>query len=235
MKVDIDADLPDGSFVDVITISDTWYNQKAYQFAKRIFDENSMEESAMLGSSKARWTDFRVDHGLGAGVQDEYQASQGGSLFAHGEYEMSQVADAAGTAKLFRWFGSSGSTFNIIDEYDTTANTDATPSSAVGANVAYDGLTDEVDDNQMGHLSDDGNLPPYDSINLENQAFYKVVRLFVDSTGTSKLSSGYFNAPCGLVSIVLGGGLTALTSDEKISIEVKAGDYKGVHAPSYLE
>lgn len=234
LKVDIDADLPDGSYVDVLTISDTWYNQKAYQLAKQMFDLNSQEEIAFAGSTKARWNDFRVDHGLGPGIQQEYQASQGGLRFAGGEYELSEITNAAGTAQTFRWFGSGANTFNIIDEYDITGNTDASPTNAIGS-VAYDGVTDEMDDAQMLHITADGDEPPYDRNALENQCWYRVHRLFIDSTGTSKLSTGYFDAPCGLVQLVLGGGLTAVTSDEKIQIEVKGGDYKGVHAPSYLE
>lgn len=236
MKVDIHADLTDGMYVDVFAIADTWYNQKSYQLAKRMFDENSAEERAQLGVSAARWNDFRVDHGITTVGQD-YEAVQfgpGATRFVAGEYLMSEVADAAGTTSTFRWIGTGANTFNIIDEYDTTGNTDATPSSTIGS-VAYDGLTDEVDDNQMSHLSDDGNNPPYSNAALENQALIKVARLFVDANGTSKLSTAYFDAPCGLVILGLGGGANAANTGEKISISIKGGDYKGVHAPSYLE
>jgi hypothetical protein len=65
--------------------------------------------------------------------------------------------------------------------------------------------------------------------------FTKVATLYVDAGGGNKLSTGYFNAPCGLVLITTGGGLNATTVSEKIYVEAKAGDYKGVHAPSMLE
>lgn len=237
MKIDIDADLIDGQYVDVFAIADTWYNQKAYQLAKKMFDENSAEERAQLGTSAARWNDFRVDHGVSTVAQD-YQAVQygpGATRFVGGEYLMSEVANAAGTSATFRWVGTGTNTYNIIDEYDTTGNTNSDPSNPVGASVAYDGLTDEVDDNQMEHLAGDGNAPPYANQTLENQALVRIARLFVDANGTSKLSTAYFDAPCGLVIVGLGGGLTAVSASEKISVTMKNGDYKGVHAPSYLE
>ena len=236
VKVDIDADLADGDFVKVYALADTWYNMKAYQFAKKTFDENSSEESEMLGATKARWNDFRVDHG--DTIQQELEAIQfigaTGTRFTGGEYLVSEVTDAAGTAQTFRWVGTGANTWNIIDEYDATGNTDASPTTFING-VAYDGLTDELDDNQITHLTADGNLPPYDQNSLENQAWVLIATLYIRSTGTNKLSTGYFNAPCGLIRIDTGGALNAQTITENISMEVKAGDYKGVHAPTYLE
>jgi hypothetical protein len=236
VKVDIDPDLADGDFVKVYALADTWYNMKAYQFAKKTFDENSAQELEQLGADKARWNDFRVDHG--DTIQQELEAIQfigsTGTRFTGGEYVMSEVTDSAGTTQTFRWVGSAANTFNIIDEYDRTGDTAQSPTFAQ-ASVAYDGLEDEMDDSQMDHLSGDGNLPPYDGRVLENQAWVLVATLFIRATGTNKLSTGYFNAPCGLIRIDTGGALNAQTITENISMEVKAGDYKGVHAPSYLE
>ena len=119
-KVDIDADLGDGGFVNVYALADTWYNMKAYQLAKKMFDENSAEERSQLGAAAARWNDFRVDHG--DTIAQELEAIQFigalGTRFTAGEYLMSEVADAAGTTSTFRWVGSGANAFNIIDEYD---------------------------------------------------------------------------------------------------------------------
>jgi hypothetical protein len=157
-----------------------------------------------------------------------------GTRFTVDEYSMSEVADVAGTSSTFRWVGSGANTFNIIDQYDLTGNTDATPSNAT-TTVAYDGLTDELDDNQTEHLSNDGNGAPYHMNSLENQAWVLIGTLYIRGTGTNKLSTGYFNAPCGLIRLKTAGPLNAQTITENISLELKAGDYKGVHAPSYLE
>lgn len=235
-KVEIDSDLADGSVVRVYALADTWYNQKAYQFAKKTFDENSKEEIAQLGKDVARWQDFRVDHGdtIDAEMNAIQYVGNLGTRFTVDEYFMSEVSDVSGTTSTFRWVGSGANTFNIIDEYDQTGNTDATPSTA-STTVAYDGLTDELDDNQQDHLSNDGNGAPYHMNSLENQAWVLVGLLYVDASGTSKLSTGYFNAPCGLIRLSLQGGLEVNQLSEKIHLETKAGDYKGIHAPSYLE
>jgi len=237
VKIDIDADLADGGYVDVFALADTWYNHKAYNFAKSIFDENSAEELKQLGSSRARWNDFRVDDG--AGTDAELQALQYGAgvvstRFTGGEYFISEISNAAGNSNTMRWTGTGTGTWNIIDQYDLTGNTDASPSTA-SAVVAYDGITDELDDSQMEHLSEEGNLPPYDSNALENSCWMLVARLYVDAAGTSKFTTGYFDAPCGLVRLATGSGLEANNITGKICISVKNGDYKGVHAPSYLE
>lgn len=226
-----------GTFVDVYALSDTWMNQKAYQLAKRMYDENSAEEKEQLGKHSSRWLDFRVDHGfssaavIGPVVEADTATTD---LIGEGEYTFSEVANTLGTTNTFRWVGSGANTFNIITEYDNTANTDQTPSSPVGANVAYDGLTDELDDNQMDHLSTGGDNPPYTRDSLETSCWTRVARLFFDASGATKLTTGFFHAPCGLIWIEGGGGGTSTTLENKLTVEVQGGDYKGVAAPNYL-
>lgn len=237
-KVDIDADLPNGTVVNVFALQDTWMNQKAYQMAYNVFLDNSKEELAQLGSAAARWNDFRVKTGSTATgpLLDAtgYDAMGTAVRYTSGEYIYSEVADAAGAAHTFRWSGTGGNTYNIIDEYDATGNVDAQPSTPSVA-VGYDGLEDELDANQISHLAQDGNNPPYDNSTIENQVWIKVATLFVDADGGGKLSTGFFNAPCGFVTLTYGGGANQTVVNEKIQLEVKAGDYKGVHAPSMLE
>ena len=242
MKVDIDADLPDGTVVQVFALQDSWMNQKAYQLAYDTFTENSKEEKEMLSTTNARWNDFRVGTGFatGATTGDSIPAGFSGPaspaspvLYTGGEYVLSEITDAAGTAQTFRWTGAAANTWNIVDQYDLTGNTDATPTNAI-ASVAYDGVTDEIDDNQVAHLSADGDIPPYDRLTIENQVFMLVGTLHIDATGTSKLSTGFFCAPCGIYALQLvGADGNALNG--KISISAKAGDYKGVHGQPMLE
>ena len=244
MKVDIDSDLPDGSTVFVYALNDTWMNQKAYQTAKAIFEENSAEEkNRLISASQARWNDFRVQSGVPF-VSTDYNSepvgysvpgtTPTGTSFSAGEYEYSEVTDAAGTVQTFRWVGTGANTFNIVDEYDRTGDTAQSPTFAETA-VAYDGLDDAVQDSQVEHLSGDGNLPPYDGRNMPNQALTLVATLHVDASGTSKLSSGFFTAPCGIYFLAFAGGLDGNTANDGISITAKAGDYKGVSGMSMLE
>lgn len=229
------AALPSGLGVDVYAISDTWMNQNAYQEAYDQFVENSREEKEQLGKSAARWNDFRVAHGFSAAFMMPFLSEGAGpSILTTGEYEVSEVTDAAGNANTFRWIGTGAQTFNIIDEYDNMGNTDATPSTPQ-TGVAYDGLTDELDDNQMVHMSNDGNNPPYAAATLENGVFSRVGRLFIGANGDGKLTTGYFNAPCGLIFLRGVGGGTSTNLTEIIQIEVQGGDYKGVHGAPYLE
>lgn len=237
-KVSIDANLPDGVGCDVYVLRDTWMNQKAYQLAKRMFDKNNVEELQMLpNGSKARWNDFRVDIGLSSFayispmLEGEGTVSDTGTV---GEYVFSEVHDASGNANTFRWLGTGSGTWNIIDEYDVTGNTNSQPTTPTG-DVAYSTLEDEIDIGAMDHLQEHGNLPPYAQNIIDNNVLVRVGRLVVDADGTSKLSTGFFNAPCGLIVLEGVGAGTSVTLSGAVTLEVQAGDYKGVNAPSYLE
>lgn len=240
-KVDLDADAPSGTTVDVWALCDTWWLHKAYRLAYETFMENSKEERGQLKTSVSRWNDFRVDHGLGVAFQKDLMPSGNldptGAVQIYGtgsntEYHMSEVHDSGGVQKSFAFAGSSANVFNIITEYDQTGNTSQDPGVSLGA-VAYDGLTDELDDGQMQHLSADGNLAPYNVTNLETAVWIKVATLNVAAAGTQKLSTGFFKAPAGMVCIVSNAPLA--NDATLLNLEVKGGDYKGVHAPSMLD
>ena len=236
-KIDLDANAAQGTVVNVWALANTWYTQKAYQRAYETFLENSKEERDQLKGTVARWNDFRVDHGLTANdfmPAGNSDPAGSPSAFAAGsaEYLMTQMHDAAGTAKTLRWVGSGANTFNIIDEYDQMGNTNTSPSTQI-TTTAYDGLSDEVDDGQQAHLTGDGNLPPYNSTGLENFVWVKVATLTASLNNTDKLSTGFFEAPCGLIAITK---TSPFTTDQTIvNLEVKSGDYKGVGAPTYLD
>lgn len=237
-KVDLDANVPAGTTVDVYALGDSWMLRKAYHLAKKMFDENSAEELDQLGTTRARWNDFRVDHGLGTAFQKDmlfwgHSVPGTSYLYSGGEYLMSEVADTLGATNRFAFVGSVANVYNIIDEYDSTGNTDAEPTTPTAA-VAYDGLTDEVDDNQMDHLSNDGNNPPYLDSVIRNEVWVKVGTLFVGTGGQQRLSTGFFDAPAGLVVLQSTAPIDPLQAPI-LNLEVKAGDYKGVHAPSMLE
>lgn len=234
-KVEVDASLPTGAVIDVYALSDTWMNMKAYQYAKQQFDKNSSEELGTLSSSNVgRWNDFRVAFGTTtAGMQAIVETPTTVSE-PSGKYELSEVTDAGGTTHTFAWIGSSATIFNIIDEYDLTGDTQQTPTFGQ-TEVAYGDLDDQIDGDQVEHLSTQGDEPPYNDRAIENGVLTRVARLYVDAEGQGKLSTGFFNAPCGIVYLKGAGGMTSITLSDSLCVEVKAGDYKGVHAPSYLE
>lgn len=237
-KVEIDASLATGSTVDVYALSDTWMNMKAYQYAKEQFDKNSSEEMGALSQTNiGRWNDFRV--GLAAtttraDMNAITSTASGETELTNGKYELSEVTDASGVTHEFAWIESNTGVFNIIDEYDRTGDTQQTPTFEQST-VAYADLDDQIDSDQVEHLSSQGDEPPYDDRNLENGCLSRVARLYVDAEGQGKLSTGFFNAPCGIIYLVGGGGITSITLSDSLCVEVKAGDYKGVHAPNMLE
>lgn len=233
-KIDLDADVVN-QVVDVYAISPTWMNMQAYRMAYEKFKENSKEESGNI----ARWNDFRVKPGFatssdfgGGGFTD---FSTVFTFYPSGEYLYSEVHDASGNPRSFVWVGAtSSSQYNIIDEYDLKANTDASPSSPINT-VPYDDLSDEYDDGQKDHLENDGNNPPYAASTLPNQCFTKIATLTANAgaaPGDGKLSTGYFQAPSGIIVIKTSANLAS--DADALTLEVKAGDYKGVFAPDML-
>lgn len=251
LKVDIDPDLEAGRTIEVWALAPTWMAMKAYQFAYSQWKESNKEELAQIGNAKARWQDFRVYDGINDsadnystvfGFRDGFGVGVNESDISSGEYTLSEVHDVSGNTFTLRWIGSASGHFNIIDEYDRTADTDASPTSALTGGVAYDGLSDELDAAALEELSNGGNAPPYARTTLENQVWVKVATLQAAPAaahGATKLSSGYFDAPCGLVvlrsSTFWPKQAVADALGSEVSITFKGGDYKGVHAPSMLE
>ena len=86
----------------------------------------------------------------------------------------------------------------------------------------------------MEHLSDDGNLPPYNRLNFENAVLVRVATLTSTNMngGYAKLSTGYFDAPAGLVIL---NSVQSIGDIQDLTLTVKEGKYKGVHAPNMLE
>jgi predicted transcriptional regulator len=227
--------------VDVYALRDTWFLQKAYQMAKDTFDKNTTEErSGMSPKSVARWQDFRIDIHPKAGVtyNDLNPAIRDDTLTLQdltiGEFELSLVHKENGTAMSFGLFDITNARWAIVNEYDRAANTDNSPEDEQGLDVsAYSGLDDDNQDGSREHLSKAGNAPPYDSNSLNgNKLFRKVGTIGGDNsqTGlTNKLTTGYFDAPLGAILLV------TADSPGSIELEVQSGDYKGVHAETYID
>jgi hypothetical protein len=223
-----------GRNIDVYVLRDTWMLQKAYQMAKDTFDKNMSEERDVVKNT-GRWNDFRISplHKTGAALLNPLGRAQGNpsaiSSLTAGDFTNSQVYDESGAAKGFGLW-SNQVQYNIVEEYDKSANTDASPSSLVGTDTAYDGLDDDLQTAARQHLETSGDLPPYNQDSLESaQLLRKVGTLGDDGAGSAKTSTGVFEAPLGLV--ILADGDIGGT----LEIAVNAGDYKGVHGVKYIE
>lgn len=226
----------------VYVLRDTWMLQKAYEMAKGAYDKNMSEERADISpSNMARWQDFRIDlDPKNTGVSTlSPSVRANGTLnsvgLANGEFANSVVYKEDGTAMDFGLFGTS-TRWSIVETYDKTADVDSKPSNTVtGSDINPYGALD--DDNQQAarnDLQERGNAPPYDPNSLDGDKLFRLAGV-IGATGDSsqKLTTGFFDAPLGLVLIVK----VNQGEDDvfNLELEVQSGDYKGVHGASYID
>lgn len=231
VKVDMLTSGPVGD-VKVYALSNTWYVKRAIQMAKSIHDK-VMEEERALGQ-QSRWYDFRINPNLAA-HDDMVQAisltpGAAPTLATHpGEWAYSRIEDASGNSQEFV-LPSGGSTtgYNILEEYDRSANNDVAPQSSATLG-AYDGADASIESENLADLINRGNQPPYGQTDLLADVFVQVGSLYRDATGSQRLSTGYFDAPLGMVFLVYPSPDANLT----LELECKSGKYKGVHMEAY--
>ena len=226
--------------IEVYALRDDWAVHQGLQHAYKAYLAATADERANMSKSQiARWEDFRCHDGiagafnpLNAKLQDP-TFTGGGSRLTSGEFTLTEVVDASGTTRQFTWGTPSGSEYGILQEYDKAGNAQPTPSSLVsGAAGPYSGLEDGNDADVYTDLEAVGNEPPYDATGVNAGTPWVKVGTIGTGAADQKLSTGFFNAPCGLV--VLVGPANDWNSDQ-ITFEVKAGQYKGVGGMSLLE
>lgn len=233
-KIDLEANLEGSGQIHVYALADNWMNSQAMKMAYAMYLENSESERSRLGEQQiARWEDFRVMSGSDITQVDplQYDAGFNAIPLTAGEFALTQVVDAAGVTKEFTWGNASGSRYSLLEEYDKAGDAQPAPSFKTN-DVPYSDLMADDSAAMALDLQNRGDLPPYDATGvLEGSPWVRVATL---STGSSqKLSTGFFKAPCGIVIINASGAVNV--ADGRLSWEVKAGDYKGVSAPSMLE
>lgn len=231
-KVDLEPGHADAQY-DVYALVDTWYIQKAWQLAKATYDKATADERAVMSKQQlARWEDFRVQAGLSGWVSGQllpapYSNGMASAADTAGEFLRSRITLADGTTtRFFTWAGTAGSDLGILEEYDKSGDTDLAPSTS-SANKAYAGTDSDVTESQMDALADFGNAPPYDATAMNPRVWVRIGRLNAVAAH-GKLSTGYFNAPCGLVVVRPTVASTPIAA--QLSLTVQAGNYKGVKA-----
>ena len=217
--------------VKVYALSNTWYVKRAIQMAKEVHDK-AMENERALGM-QSRWYDFRINPNL-ASHDDMVQAisltpGAAPSLATHpGEWAYSEIETVAGIARQFT-LPSGGSTtgYNIFQEYDRMANSDASPeSTSVGG---YDGADATLERENIEFLMEKGNQPPYARTDLLADIYVQVGSLYREGSGAQRLSTGFFDAPLGAVFLQY----PTADADLVLELECKSGKYKGVHMEAY--
>jgi hypothetical protein len=235
VKVDLRNDT--AGQIEVFALRDDWAVQKAFQMAYKQYLENTADERKNMSSNMiARWEDFRIEDGLTLAKNDSrpvmHQVSGSSSVLNAGEFALSNVVDGAGNEMTFSWgAGTAGTKWGILEEYDRVSSAHNQPDS-VTTTAPYDNINTDVDDTTHDNLQADGDVPPYDQFGVNATTPWVRIAVLGGTAGTQKLSTGFFTAPCGLVLLK---GFSDTGSTYPVTVSTKAGDYKGVHAPSMLE
>ena len=237
IRIGLDPDI--NGIYEVYALRPDWMVMKAWQKAFEAFMNNSKEEMKSVGNNRARWQDFRVAQLGLTGTDGDLNGVMRGAASAtpvsitSGEHILSEVTDESGTQYTFSWVtATGGTTLNILEEYEKMGNVNTSPAVAE-TTVGYEVLDDDRQDLQASHLTNDGNIPPYDKDNLESSTpLVKVATIGQVAPGLGVLSTGYFTAPCGLFVVrkISGDDLSSTNAD--LYLEVKAGTYKGVASDS---
>ena len=233
-QLKLDLDIPSTfaaeAVVEVFALRNNWDVQRGFALAKSVFDEAYADELKMGTGNTARWRDFRVANGVtNAGTIDPVKydnATLAISVEDVGEHVLSSV-DKAGTETFFTWGNSTSAALSVMDEWTRAGQTASDPST-FSTTAPYDGVnTDQLSNIENEHLADLGNNPPY-SATSATDVLTKVATLYFrpGAVGLSKLSTGYFDAPCGLFIIKVNTSLP----NGYLKFSAKAGGYKGVHA-----
>ena len=232
LSVTLDASSGEATTVDVYALADTWYLRGALKLAKMAWDESNKEEIAMNAGKVSRWNDFRIAPGItGAADARPVQFNQSTLTpgpMTDGDYEFAQVVDQAGVTRTFT-LGTPGATeYNIIAQYDAQSGTSTDPE--IVSTSPYDGLLPNLETDAAAAISDVGNRPPYRRDGYGTAIWVKVATLQI-TPNRQKLSTGFFQAPLGMVVLTGVGSLAA----RDIQVTAKAGDYKGLKSSSMME
>ena len=215
--------------IEVYALRNTWDTQRAFALAKKTYDEAYADERN-ISSQRSRWEDFRVTSGVsGANTLQPVQydnASLALGVVTDGEFANSQV-DKAGTDTFFTWGVAAANSLDIMDEWNRADRVTAEPAQ-ITTTAPYDGVnSDDLSDIEMENLGSNGNLPPY-SQNSPTDMLVKVATIRFDPAVGSlqRLSTGYFDAPCGLFVLKTAQNIP----NGNVILTVKSGQYKGVAA-----
>lgn len=250
-RVKVDAIGNEMGPIDVFRLRDTFMLQRGFQEAMKAWNESyEAADEVVKDSSRARWRDFRIDIKPHVG-DTEYlfknlRASGTGTItqpVTFDEFNTALAYKPDGTSMDFG-LKSDSNTFDIIAEYNKLGKVQADPSTAT-SEAAYEELQSDLNDNQVGDLQINGNLPPYDADDAHVLDVLEYVgTIYIDADGTSKSTTGFFDAPLGAVYVYNGTvplpTTKGINGDDGnpinlIKTTVQRGHYKGVAAIEYVD
>jgi hypothetical protein len=236
-SVKVEMDAGQTQTVEVYALRNDWAVHQSLKMAYDVYRHNTDDErKALSGNQLARWEDFRVDNGVGGATNPLlpvlHDALFADSIKTQGTFDLSTVVDTAQVERTFTWGAAAATEYSILAEYDLKGNAQTSPESDTN-DGPYANIKNELDQTMLKNLQEDGATPPYDPTGVNaSSPWVRVATLAVGAAGDQKLSTGYFDAPCGVVVCV---GNNDSWNSNALRFEVKAGEYKGVHAPSMLE
>lgn len=240
LKVDVDIGTAMATAgVDVYVLRNTWDLHGAYKFAMKNYYNAMKEELDNATGANTRWHDFRVAPDFQADELEVSVANPDNAAPAmvtdsvgNGDHDFSSVADAAGTQRIFSLdTTTTGTEFSIIDEWRDKDRVDQDPATA-STEMPYAGLVENLDEANYDILRQNGAVPPYDEL-AETSLWHKVGTIKqVTPDGVTKLTTGFFEAPLGLV-ILVSPAFTTSVTHHPLTVTFQAGDYKGVKAIRY--
>jgi hypothetical protein len=232
LKIDLDVDISVGADteVEVYALANIWDIQRAYALAKKTYDEAYADERSLGSGQIARWSDFRIATGVdGAAELDPVTFDRDSlALTVQNEGEhLTSVVDVGGTQTSFTWGSPASGFISVLTEWDKSGNVSTDPQSS-STEAPYAGVnSDDLNSNEMLNLAQRGDSPPY-AQSTSGDIYVRVATLYYrpGATGMSRLSTGFFDAPCGTVVLKTNNSL----ANGSVRLTAKAGDYKGVMA-----
>lgn len=237
LRINVD---PDSSRTyEIYALRDDWMMHNAWKKSYETFLNNHKEEMKVLteNGGKARWFDYRINDAITVGVEIQpvrFNIATTGVVtpgpIPVGDFNYTELYAEDGTTRQLNLQSTiAGVSYGILHEYDKMGITNPNPTSATTV-AAYGEVDNDLQDASVEQLSGDGNSPPYSSTGLDYTRPWLKIATIGSSGGVQKLSTGYFNAPCGL--IVIKPSVNMSSTDPELSMELKSGNYKGVHAPT---
>ena len=229
------------------TLPQTWFLTNAHKTAQKVAEMATADEVAH-GIKAGRYNDFRVYFDDTHAAAGSVNSPVGLAPMTEGEYNYTQVglADGSGTRKIWMIGGTNPANgFNATREYDRSRNATVDTDSAQTTEVPFAGLLAELDDTQAEQLQEQGDLPPYEAYTEYNNLVSPTWTVFNGimgpydagaQPGAVRLDDLHTQrniyAPCGLLKIsTLQDPVDGQNpSPVYLTIEVKAGKYKGVDA-----
>lgn len=228
----------------ITTLPDTWWARRAYNKVRDLWMTRVANKKALGVEAIGRWNDFKIGYdaahrsnftsALKPMLVTDATGTQAAMASSNEEWNLSELMDNDGNANTFRFISTTvtSNVVNVLDAYSDIQNIFAPDpdESGSGANIYsdfHDGISDE------GTMDDQGDNPPYHETDFPQMEVLSGQLISTadmgsptNGQGIQRLSTGYFDAPLGLLRITPG-------ANEELTIEVQAGDYKGVEAPAW--